>query len=133
MKKLPTLKRMQTLTQSQRDQIVAWLEEEKSYRWIIKQTAKPLDQGGFGEPVPKTCLWRFNKRRLALKSATLKKSIGDLSHIARDINHYAATGECGSDGKGFHSATLHLIEKQAFELALHMNGPAKVSKENHGR
>src|SRR3954469_20624215 len=124
MKKLPTLKRMQTLTQSQRDQIVAWLEEGKSYRWIIKQTAKPLDQGGFGEPVPKTCLWRFNKRRLALQSGTVKKSFGDLSQIARDINHYAATGECGAGGEGgqpgtgFHSATVHLIEKQALELAL---------------
>src|SRR4051812_17825756 len=124
MKKLPPLKRFQTLTQDQRDQIVAWLEEGKSYRWIIKQTAKPLDQGGFGEPVPKTCLWRFNKRRLAVQSGTLKKSFGDLSQIARDINHYAATGECGAGGEGgqpgtgFHSATVHLIEKQALELAL---------------
>jgi len=124
MKKLPPLKRFQTLTHDQRDQIVAWLEEGKSYRWIIKQTAKPLDQGGFGEPVPKTCLWRFNKRRLAVQSGTVKKSFGDLSQIARDINHYAATGECGAGGEGgqpgtgFHSATVHLIEKQALELAL---------------
>jgi len=124
MKKLPPLKRFQTLTQDQRDQIVTWLEEGKSYRWIIKQTAKPLDQGGFGEPVSKTCLWRFNKRRLALQSGTVKKSFGDLSQIARDINHYAATGECGPGGEGgqpgtgFHSATVHLIEKQALELAL---------------
>jgi hypothetical protein len=118
MKKLPPLKRFQTLTQDQRDQIVAWLEEGKSYRWIIKQTAKPLDQGGFGEPVPKTCLWRFNKRRLAVQSGTVKKSFGDLSQIASDINHYAATGECGAEGTGFHSATVHLIEKQALELAL---------------
>jgi hypothetical protein len=124
MKKLPPLKRFQTLTQDQRDQIVAWLEEGKSYRWVIKQTAKPLDQGGFGEAVPKTCLWRFNKRRLALQSGTVKKSFGDLSQIARDINHYAATGECGAGGHdgqpgtGFHSATVHLIEKQALELAL---------------
>ena len=44
MKKLPPLKRFQTLTQDQRNQIVAWLEEGKSYRWIIKQTAKPLDR-----------------------------------------------------------------------------------------
>ena len=81
----------------------------------------------------KVRIWGLSRLRSDLGIVEIDEESEDLQEVAADLNHYAVTGQAGVDGRGFHFATLFLIEKQTFKLALQNDGASKVSKEDHGR
>lgn len=123
---------MAPFAEDQLSQIVLWIGEKVPLIDIAK-----LCREQFQIQVSASTLSRWNSDRQAVE---LQESDEHLAQIASEVNHYAVTGEAGLDGAGFHSATLHLIEKQTFQLALHMDGTigtddqhTKAAREDHRR
>ncbi len=115
---------MAHFNQDELNQIGQWLREGEL---TLEQIAANCEKQ-FTKTVT---IWTLSRFRRDLCIIEIDEDNEHALEAAADVNHYAVTGEAGVDGNGFHTAALFLIEKQAFELALHMNG--KVSKEDHGR
>ena len=117
---------MAHFTQEELDQIGLWLRQgDLTLDQIADNCEKQFSK--------KAQTWNLSRLRRDLCLVQIDEDNEDLKDCAAEINHYAVTGEAGLDGRGFHSATVILIEKQAFELALQINGARKVSKDDHGR
>jgi hypothetical protein len=117
---------MAHFTQEELDQISLWLRQgDLTLDQIADNCEKQFSK--------KAETWNLSRLRRDLCLVQIDEDNEDLKDCAAEINHYAVTGEAGLDGRGFHSATVILIEKQAFELALQINGATKVSKDAHGR
>ena len=117
---------MAHFTQEELDQIGLWLRQgDLTLDQIADNCEKQFSK--------KAETWNLSRLRRDLCLVQIDEDNEDLKDCAAEINHYAVTGEAGLDGRGFHSATVILIEKQAFELALQINGARKVSKDDHGR
>jgi hypothetical protein len=98
------LSRLEPLTDDQRSQIAAWLNDYHSYEKIIALTREQ-----FGVEIPRMTLSRF-RQRLALLDG-----LGDspeAAQAAAELIQYAATGK-----DTFSNATLHVLERHAFELS----------------
>jgi hypothetical protein len=99
------LSRLEPLTNAQRAQIADWLQGYHSYEKIIA-----LAREQFGVEIPRMTLSRY-RSRLAL-TEYLDDS-PESTAAAAEIIQYAATGQ-----DQFTPATLHILERKAFELAL---------------
>src|SRR5262245_7285465 len=100
---------MAPFSEDQLNQIVLWIGEKIPLITIAERCGQQ-----FAIQVSASTLSRWNHDRQAVE---VEETNEQLAEISNEINHYAVTGEAGADGHGFHAATLHLIEKQAFQLA----------------
>jgi hypothetical protein len=92
------------LTDDQLNQLAEWIEVH-SYRKAVE-----LAREKFQRYIPKTTLQRFIAHGRAKE---VLDDSPDSLEAAREINRFAATAETD-----FSSATIHILERQAFELAL---------------
>jgi hypothetical protein len=99
------LSRLERLTDAQRAQIAAWLQDCHSYEKIIA-----LAREQFGLEIPRMTLSRY-RSRLALTE--LLDDSPESTAAAAEIAQYAATGQ-----DNFSPATLHILERRVFELSL---------------
>src|SRR5690348_4537552 len=100
---------MAPFSSEQLEEIAFWRDQKVP---LDKVAERCQEKFGIKISAPTLCRWDRERRIVEIK-----EDIQDLAQIAKDINQYAATGQCGSENSGFHTATLALIEKQAFELA----------------
>src|SRR3954469_24135742 len=92
---------MAAFSDDQLTQIALWRDQKVPLDTVADRCEKDLKI-----KVSPATLCRWDRDR---KAVELEEDIKDLDQIARDINHYAATGEAGLGGHGFHSATVILI------------------------
>ncbi|HTG45723.1 MAG TPA: hypothetical protein VK633_14470 [Verrucomicrobiae bacterium] len=104
MKQPRPIKALEGLTDDQLNQLAEWVDLH-SYRKAVE-----LAHANFGRSIPKTTLQRFIAHR---RAAQVLDDSPEALNAAREINRFAATAETN-----FSAATLHLLERQAFELAL---------------
>src|SRR5437870_1461182 len=86
---------MAPFSQEQLDQLALWRDQKVTLQDLAKRCETDFT---IKVSVPTLCRWDRDRKVIDLEEDTK-----DLDLIARDINHYAATGEAGLDGKGFHS------------------------------
>jgi hypothetical protein len=104
MRKLRKLKSLEGLSNEQVNLLAEWVEAHP-YRKAVE-----LVREKFGRYVSKSALHRFRARRVVVE---IREETPEALQAAREVNRFAARAEAN-----FSAATVHLLERQAFDLAL---------------